>query len=179
MLPVLSVVRPHGGWSQVAELLTRRLFAADLADTHACSRRKAKHAAALHSHFIWRLPSAMLALSFSHSQPTTFFFSSSNVHVFSIPPTHCCIRLHSPNVPLKAAYLYLYCVYQSGSHYSCEAAAINRRIVGEIAADDYKNDNWHPVSHCVWYRSQKNKKQQSKQVVSWRKKNIKTQETYF
>lgn len=51
---------------------------------------------------------------------------SSDVHVFTITfsPTHCCIRLHSPHIK-PAAYLYLYCVYQSGSDYSCEAAAIN------------------------------------------------------
>lgn len=76
------------------------------------------HAAALHSHVIWRLPSADAC---SHSAHHLFravrMFSPSHPHTAA---------LDSPNIK-QSAYLHLYCVYQSGSHYSCEAAAINSR----------------------------------------------------
>lgn len=114
----MGLVRPHGGWSQLAELRGWRVFAAD--HTHVCGRlvSQAMHAAAVHSHIIWRLPSADAR---SHSAHHLFramcMFSSSRPHTAA---------LDSPNIK-QSAYLHLYCVYQSGSHYSCEAAAINSR----------------------------------------------------
>lgn len=98
--------RPRGGLSQLPEL--QWLFAADLQRlTHACLRpvkTQAVHAAVSHSHIIWRLPSALLALT----QPTACFSSD----VFTITPTRCCNRLHLPNIR-RAAYFYLFIVLLS------------------------------------------------------------------
>ena len=68
----------HGGWSQVAELLGRRLFAADLAgtDTHACSQRKAKPSMQqryIHTSFGGFPLRCLLSLSLTLS-PLLFFF---------------------------------------------------------------------------------------------------------
>lgn len=87
--------------------------------SHACVwKSQAMHAAVLHSHIIWQLPSADAR---SHSAHRLFramcMFSPSHPHTAA---------LDSPNIK-QSAYLHLYCVYQSGSHYSYEAAAINSR----------------------------------------------------